>query len=188
MGIRQMRPLSIRGAWLGGLLVSGVLWSTTTWSADAFVPTPASVEDSQRVKSDGAPLSRTPQFPASIPLVREQGAFESPGGSGLAWVVVVIMVLVFALAGWQRNKKGTNKFSFLSGLSLSARSNEVQVRCSRRLTPRASVHAVEWEGRRLLIGVSESGIGVLGEQKAPTGGMGSGASEPILSETERDRP
>lgn len=108
----------------------------------------------------------------SIPVRREPNAGESAAGSELAWMgaLVLVVILVFAvwakLRGTGRGEAGDNHaqpathwLTRLQGKS----ANALSVLRSSRLTPTHTLHEVEWQGRRLLVGCSSQSIQVLSE-------------------------
>ncbi|QHI99157.1 hypothetical protein GT347_14935 [Xylophilus rhododendri] len=113
-------------------------------------------------------------LPSSIPVRRE----EPEGTPTIAAAVLLVLVLIAAVAlqrHWLRQRKappaaraqtthgGTLRRLFAPVLAAP----EFSVRSSRRLTPRASLHLVEWRGRQLLLGCTDAGIAVLDRQPAP---------------------
>jgi flagellar biogenesis protein FliO len=113
----------------------------------------------QTVPSPVAPTAGTASLPSSIPVKREAtDAREGDGaGAGLLGIAAVcVLVGVFAYVA-------RKKMRATAPLSELARSS-----CM-RLTPRHSLHVVEWEGRRLLVGCSEQTICLVAESpRAPT--------------------
>lgn len=108
----------------------------------------------------------------SIPVRREPDAVASAAGSELTWMgaLVLVVVLLFAVRGKLRRtgagKKGADLgkpaahwLTRLQGKSANAPS----VLGSTRLTPTHTLHDVEWQGRRLLVGCSSQSIQVLSE-------------------------
>ncbi len=136
----RLRPAGLRGWCLAGLVTLG-LWFAT--GADA-----------QAVPSPVAPTAGTVSLPSSIPVQREatdDGArVEGVGMFGIA-AVIVLVVAAIVLA-----RKKTRAAALPSGL---ARSSSI------RLTPRHSLHVVEWDGRRLLVGCSEQTICLVAESR-----------------------
>lgn len=121
---------------------------------------------------------------ASIPVRREPDAGQSAAGSELAWVGALILVVVLVLSFWARLRNAragrkdsrgappaVNWWSRLQGRSAST----PLIVVSTRLTPTHSLHDVEWQGRRLLVGCSAQSILVLSEAPTvETGGEESG--------------
>lgn len=108
----------------------------------------------------------------SIPVRREPDAGESAAGGELAWMGALVLVVVLVVTVWGKlrrtrgGKTGTDRaqpvmhwLTRLQGRSASAPS----VLGSTRLTPTHTLHDVEWQGRRLLVGCSSQSIQVLSE-------------------------
>jgi flagellar protein FliO/FliZ len=128
---------------------------------------------------------------ASIPVRREPDVGHSAAGSELAWVGALILVVVLVLSFWARLRKtrtGRNDsqgappaVNWLSRLQGRSASTPLVV-VSTRLTPTHSLHDVQWQGRRLLIGCCDQSIQVLSE--APTVGT-SGEVSGMSGDTEK---
>jgi hypothetical protein len=62
---------------------------------------------------------------------------------------------------------GTGRVAWLRWLSPTLRGHPVQILQSTRLTPRATVHVLVWDGKEWLVGCAEHGITVLGQRASP---------------------
>lgn len=108
-------------------------------------------------------------LPETIPVRREPEAVPSSPGSELAWMGAVVLFIFLVAMVWSKLRgasatsslasKGGHWFSRLQMRTAQA----PQVRGSTRLTPTHSLHEVEWQGRRLLVGCSSHSIQVLSE-------------------------
>lgn len=111
---------------------------------------------------------------SALPLVRDDADRFTAGR--LVSVVLMLLAGAGALA-WARGRQGGpgagggrwgepfrqgwQRWRSIRGASA------VRLVQSTRLTPRASVHVLEWDGRELLVGCAEDGITVLGERVSP---------------------
>lgn len=122
----------------------------------------------------------------SIPLRREPAADESAVGGELAWMGGLVLVALLALAVWAKLRRASagsqdpNRTQLAASwlTRLQGRSSIApSVLGSVRLTPAHTLHDVEWQGRRLLVGCSGQSIQVLSEVPgAVNGGEGSSQS------------
>ncbi len=108
-------------------------------------------------------------LPETIPVRREPEAVPSSPSSELAWMGAVVLLIFIVAMVWSKlrgasaNSNLTAKGGhWLSRLQMRA-AQAPQVRGSTRLTPTHSLHEVEWQGRRLLVGCSSHSIQVLSE-------------------------
>jgi len=111
-------------------------------------------------------------LPSSIPLRRD---VEAAGGSTAfePWMGLLGFVLLVALAlavVWLRRGngvgavgKGEGRRSPLGLLLRSSREPAPVVLASTRLSTTHSLHDIQWQGRRLLIGCAQNAISVLSE-------------------------
>ena len=95
-----------------------------------------------------------PSAAASIPFLRhERGGFESSGmGVGNA---LVIVLLCAALGAWFLRRymqaRGTVAPAGLGLVFAGAAARSLKVLESTRLTPKASAHVLQWQGRQWLV-------------------------------------
>lgn len=108
-------------------------------------------------------------LPETIPVRREPEAVPSSPSSELAWMGAVVLLIFIVAMVWSK-LRGTSANSNLAARGghwlsrLQMRTAQApQVRGSTRLTPTHSLHEVEWQGRRLLVGCSSHSIQVLSE-------------------------
>jgi len=88
-----------------------------------------------------------------------------------AWVGLLALIALIALAAAvyaasrraQDGPGGGRWWTRVRALMLSAPPSALVCSASMRLTPRHSVHVVEWEGRRLLVGCGEQSICLVAE-------------------------
>ena len=113
-------------------------------------------------------------LPDSIPLRRESpmgaGFGDSADFSGLAAIGLLLIFAIFAVAWWRKHHaprgdaNATNAPQPRWARWLGAqRSKRVTPLGSTRLTPKHSLHEIEWQGKRLLIGCAEQSICLLAE-------------------------
>lgn len=129
-------------------------------------------------------------LPSSLPVRRDTAPVWETGGIGVLGALSVVLVVAGALAWGLRRGMATSpktadwssvlrgRWLLLGGKSPSGRpQEELRMVRSLRLTPRASVHVVEWNGRQWLVGASEQAVSLLGERSSPCTG-----SDPVPSE------
>lgn len=121
-------------------------------------------------------------LPASIPVKRDSDS-APPGGSSRAWALAPLLLVGALLLGlaWVRwrsqpgaapgtptaNATGEESWSRWWRASRGHASDGPARLSSARLTPRHSLHVVQWEGRRLLVGCSDQSIRLLAESPLP---------------------
>lgn len=85
-------------------------------------------------------------------------------------LLVLLLALAFALArrGGYRFAGGRqwSQWNWRRALKLPAGDAEIRIVATRRLDARSSLHVIDWEGSRLLIGRSDQGLTLLGERPA----------------------
>lgn len=106
-------------------------------------------------------------LPSSIPLRRDAvaGSGAESDFTGMALLVMLLILAVFAWSWW-RSRQRTDPARAPTGWAawLGAPSpGPIRRVASLPLTPRHTVHEIEWQGRRLLLGCSEQGMSVLSE-------------------------
>ena len=115
-------------------------------------------------------------LPASIPLRRDSsdgvGSINADF-SGFAAMGVVVLVVLFAFVWWRKrhqgNSSGQGVARSFTGFKAWGRwlstpiVNQIITLNSARLTAKHSLHEVQWQGKRLLIGCSERSICLLAE-------------------------
>ncbi len=119
-------------------------------------------------------------FPASIPLRRdppEGASADSTGVSGMAALGLLLLVAVFAWAWWRKRRAAGAQAIKDAGTAAASpatlqpwgrwlglpAAREVRTLGSTRLTAKHSLHEVQWQGRRLLIGCADQAICLLAE-------------------------
>ncbi|WP_026432660.1 flagellar biosynthetic protein FliO [Paracidovorax oryzae] len=116
-------------------------------------------------------------LPESIPLRREpEGAGAPVPAAELAWMGLFVFLIALSVVAWRKHRarNGTPRVPAPRG-SLGRWMARVQQRSGRavelvsstRLTPQHSLHEVQWQGRRLLVGCAPQSISVLSESPAP---------------------
>jgi hypothetical protein len=112
---------------------------------------------------------------ASLPLRRGPDESWRPtggGGAGIA-LLAILLVGVVTWAAWRRSRASPGMRASVSESNgtrgwkrlLSVPSgDDLRVARSARLTPRASVHVVQWNEREWLLSCTDSAVVVLGER------------------------
>lgn len=109
-------------------------------------------------------------LPTSIPLKRETGS-GADAANTLRWTLMALFIA--GLAGWslvavrRGNKKKAASGTGLSGwfrLAQGGAPQEIRQITSTKLTPRHSLHVVEWNGRKLLLGCTDQSVQLLSEE------------------------
>lgn len=117
------------------------------------------------------------RLPASLPLIRETDAQH---GSGEArWAALLVLV---ALAGAgtvfvrrsRTRRQGAGRGSGPFGWTAMSANKPARVVQSLRLTPKASAHVVQWQGREWLIACTDQALTVLGQEPASSPASPSG--------------
>ncbi|RKP48425.1 flagellar biosynthetic protein FliO [Trinickia fusca] len=152
---------------------SGSLLPSTAWAQAASASASASA-------SDG-----TVHLPASLPLVRRG---DSPlTGGGAHWAALVTLAALALAATFavrlRRRASGQGASALarlpfgLGGAPTDASARLVQ---SVRLTPKATMHVVQWDRREWLIACTDQTVSVLGERTGGTSAAGhvSGGAAP----------
>lgn len=141
----------------------------------------ASCAQAAAADPQGAPLAavssatdaeRGGRLPTSIPLRRE--ADNGSGPHDVAWWpvglgAIGVAVLLAGIGPLRRRLPG------------AAPARDVILLSATRLTPRNSIHLVEWHGRQLLIGCSDRSTVLLAEAAVVTQPAGTPAAGPVTS-------
>jgi flagellar protein FliO/FliZ len=123
-----------------------------------------------------APPAASASLPASIPVKRDVVGEGAGPASDAAWLALAAIGILLALALIVARKRGERSanpnggpwWTSLRSMLNATPSREIERVSSLRLTPRHTVHVVEWEGRRLLVGCSENSVELLAEStRAP---------------------
>lgn len=120
------------------------------------------------------------RLPASLPLIRDTDA-QHAGGEA-RWAALLVLA---ALAGAgtvcvrrsRARSQGTGRASGPFGWTAMSANKPARVVQSLRLTPKASAHVVQWQGREWLIACTDQALTVLGHESAasPTTPPGPGS-------------
>lgn len=114
-------------------------------------------------------------LPDSIPLRRDSpvgsGFGDGADFSGLAGLGLLLVFAIFAIAWWRkhrapasdRTKPAADVRPRWARWLGTPHSSAITATGSTRLTPQHSLHEVEWQGKRLLIGCAEHSISLLAE-------------------------
>lgn len=139
---------------------------------------PVSSSSTSATTSAGATLPKTIPFKQDSAIASEEG---SPSLAAVA-LVVALGLAGFALWAWRNQRRaGPQNTGKRSNWWGTASSRDVLVHGTTRLSPKHSVHDIEWRGRRLLIGCSEQNMTLLSEREA----TGSPVETPKSSEPGR---
>jgi len=150
-------------------------WSLmiATWLVGGLVNGPAAAaEPGMPPPSSAAPAS----LPGTIPFKREP---ESTYGEAnpLPWVVVALGALALLCVGVRFTRARRSPLtaapseklrwaSWRRALAGHAHPTEIRRVESTRLSPHHTLHVVEWQGRRLLVGCSEHSVNLVAEAPA----------------------
>lgn len=121
-----------------------------------------------------SPVVTALTLPASLPVRREAAPLWETGGIGVLGALCVVLVVAGAVA-WLLRRGGaarstgkaafSGRWPFVLGPSVARRpQDDLRLVRSLRLTPRASVHVVEWDGRQWLVGAADHGVSLLGDR------------------------
>lgn len=128
-------------------------------------------------------------LPKTIPFKQDSALASGESGPSLAAIAVVVAIgfLGFALWVW-RNRRlagGVDNTAKRSSWWGGASSRDVLLHGTTRLSPRHSVHDIEWRGRRLLIGCTDQSMTLLSERtmaESPEGAAAQG--HPVSAQQE----
>jgi flagellar biogenesis protein FliO len=149
------------------LLVCAVCaWPGVAASAEAVSP--------QAVAQEGPAASTG--IPLALPVRRDDSPAWQTGGVGVFGALAMVM-LVLGFVVWWLRRSGWAQVAGKAGepvagggwrrLMAARAASQLRVIESARLTPRSSVHVVQWHGREWLLGCTEQGITVIGQQPTP---------------------
>ena len=147
----------------------------------------AEVVPPQAVAQEGAAASTG--IPLALPVRRDDSLAWQTGGVGVFGALAMVM-LILALGVWWLRRGGWAQVAGNDAaggggwrrLMAARAATPLRVIESARLTPRSSVHVVQWHGREWLLGCTEQGITVIGQQPAPA------ASSPVAARDEAGSP
>jgi hypothetical protein len=114
-------------------------------------------------------------LPAGLPLRRgDEDAWDAQHSKSLE--IVLAIVLMGMLPGWwlwrqARARRGgmpATPRDWRQWLGGSSRPGGLKLMQSLRLTPRSTLHVLQWDGEELLVGCSDTGVSVLA-RRAPGG-------------------
>ena len=158
-----------RWSWAYALVVHAlIVWMTgisPAWAEGAVQP------------SAGAPTV-SPALPSSLPVRRDAAPVWETGGIGVLGALSVVLLVAGTLAWGLRRGMVVPRaadrsaavrdrwMSLWSKLPNGKPQEELRMVRSLRLTPRASVHVIEWDGRQWLVGASDHAVALLGERPA----------------------
>ena len=150
------------------VMVAGLLLSPSLWAQD--------------VQGTSA-ASASAGLPANIPVKREQtdGLGGPKGDHGWLAIGIALALLGIGVVAMRKRLRSSGSrrpgWRSLRNLLDPGPSPEIAQSSSTRLSPRHSLHVVEWNGRRLLLGCSEHAIRLLAEAPPRTGATTVAASD-----------
>lgn len=124
------------------------------------------------IRAQESPNAASGSLPPSIPVKRDNVAGGSDDADGRWWIAAVFIA---GLAGWgfvavRRKSAGQAAapawLTRWTGLPETTAQREIRRIASTRLTPRHSLHVVEWNGRQLLLGCTDQSVQLLSEAPA----------------------
>lgn len=159
----------------GCLLAAGLVAATLSTPALGAQSEPVSSPE-RTLGAGPAPLeisrgSSSARLPLDLPLKRESSQVPARGRAVAPFVLAATM-LVFGGAALLRRYSRAAKGQPATDRSLAAwlrrltpsQEQSLRVLQSARLTARASVHVLKWDGREWLIGCTEQGVTVMGQR------------------------
>ncbi len=165
---RRLLSHTVRLAALTACLLGlGRDWAGAAAASEAAAGPPVTA-----VVAPQAPLARS-ALPATLPLRRDG---DTSGGDGLgpiqALTVLGLLAVLVGGVAWRRTQTRHIDERNLAGgwrrwLVPIKRSDGLRVKQSLRLTPRASVHVLDWDGQELLVASTNDTVTVL-ERRAPS--------------------
>ena len=90
-----------------------------------------------------------------------------PFGAMTIFLVIVAALLMLLLALLRNKRTGERSVRWLSWLPAPQDNDALVVTASKRVTSKVSLHAIEWEGRKVLLAVSDQQIVRLDEIEIP---------------------
>ncbi|RAN48422.1 hypothetical protein RB25_11595 [Herbaspirillum rubrisubalbicans] len=101
---------------------------------------------------------------ALIPL-RHDPEISTDAALFQALAIIVLLVILAAFLVWrQRRNRGRTSAHWAKWLKVKNVSMRLCLVQSTRLTPKSSVHVVQWDHKEWLLGCSEQGITLLGQR------------------------
>ena len=109
-------------------------------------------------------------LPKTIPFKQDSAPASGEGSPAFAAVALVVVLGLAGAGLWAwRNRRpaaGAESSARRSGWWGGASSKVLVLHGTTRLSPRHSVHDIEWQGRRLLVGCTDQGMALLCERAA----------------------
>jgi len=87
----------------------------------------------------------------------------APLGVVTLFLIVVAVLLMLLLSILKRKRRGDKSARWLNWLPTQQDNDAVQIIASKRVTPKVSVHVIEWEGGKVLFAISDQNIARLDE-------------------------
>lgn len=117
-------------------------------------------------------------LPKTIPFKQDSAPSSGDGGPSLTAIAAVLALglVGFSLWAWRHRRRasGVEKTGKRSSWWGGASSRDVLLHGTTRLSPKHSVHDIEWQGRRMLIGCTDQTVALLSERavaEPPTGSV-----------------
>lgn len=173
--IPSFRVNALRNGWLGLGFAAVLLLGSPLDAWAQATPTSSAQEANNRTSNVGS-------LPPEIPVKREADSNNTDGEISVRWWLAA--VCIGGLAAWgfvmvrRRDKGGVVPTGWLGGwrpLAEPGAPREIRRIASTRLTPRHSLHVIEWNGRQLLLGCTDQAVQLLSE--AAAGGPPTSASQ-----------
>jgi hypothetical protein len=137
--------------------------------------------------TDGSTPPAQSALPATIPLRRDVDTWSGDGHGPLQVVpMLVLLAVVIGGVAWRRMRtrhpdKPAPASSWRRWLTPAGLSDGLRIKQSLRLTPRASVHVLDWDGQELLVACTETAVTVL-ERRVSPGDAKDRAASPLTRE------
>lgn len=132
-------------------------------------------------------------LPKTIPFKQDSaGASDDASPSAAAIALVLLLGLAgFALWAWRRRVATSGAEGAGKGLrwwGLTPTQKSLLLHSTTRLSPRHSVHEIEWRGRRLLIGCADQTMTLLAERAVAESADGAAAPTDSVTVPPEDKP
>ena len=141
-------------------IVATAFFIVASWLGPVCHAEPAAAASAPGVSSTG-----DVRLPASLPLIRETDASHSVGGT--RWAALLVLTAL-ACAGTvlvrRSRKRGASRGAGAFGWASMSQDKPARVVQSLRLTPKASAHVLQWQGREWFIACTDQAITVLGHE------------------------
>lgn len=156
------------------LALRRVLFALSCAAVMQFAAVSAQAQTPSADESTGASVS----IPPNIPVKRDSVDATANDADTRWWMA---LAFIAGLVAWgvvvarRRGKLSSDKETWTPwrGLSAHVAQREIRRIASTRLTPRHSLHVIEWNGKQLLLGCTEQSVNLLSEAPAEPTATGS---------------